>query len=198
MRENEQATQAYGVNVTRAKLLAFAISGFLAAVGGCLLVHLLTGYGPDTYSPYQSVVVFIAAVVGGVGSLLGGLLGALFLKGGQYFLPGAQWQGLVSAVGVLLVLMVLPGGLSDVVYRLRDAGLRWIAQRRGIAVPSLVGGTQAEAGEIASDEPLLAESDARLHAEIVERVATSVATGAEAARDSASQGTPAQKPGGVR
>jgi branched-chain amino acid transport system permease protein len=198
MRENEQAAQAYGVNVTRSKLLAFAISGFLAAVSGCLLVHLLTGYGPDTYSPYQSVVVFIAAVVGGVGSLLGGLLGALFLKGGQYFLPGAQWQGLVSAVGVLLVLMVLPGGLSDVVYRLRDAGLRWIARRRGIAVPSLVGSRQAEAGEITSDEPLLAESDARLHAEIVERVATSVATGAEPTRDSASQATPVPKPGGVR
>ena len=41
LRENERGAQAYGINILRAKLTAFAISGFLAAVGGCLLVHLL-------------------------------------------------------------------------------------------------------------------------------------------------------------
>ena len=89
LRENERGAQAFGVNVLRAKLTAFAISGFLAAVGGCLLVHLLGGYSPDTYAPDQSFVVFIAAVVGGLGSLLGAALGALYLKGAQWLLPGA-------------------------------------------------------------------------------------------------------------
>jgi branched-chain amino acid transport system permease protein len=193
MRENEVASQAYGVNVTRAKLLAFAMSGFLAAVSGCLLVHLLTGYGPDTYSPYQSVVVFIAAVVGGVGSLLGGLLGALFLKGGEWFLPSAQWQGLVSAVGVLLVLMIIPGGLSDVVYRVRDAALRWIAERKGIAVPSLAGSRDAGPGEVGADESPLAAPDSMPQAEILERVVSGTAP----TRSSPPPAIPARKPGGL-
>lgn len=138
LRENERAAQAFGVNVLRAKLTAFAISGFLAALGGCLLAELLGGYGPGTYAPDQSFVVFTAAVVGGLGSLLGAGLGSLYLNGAQWFLPGPQWQTLASAAGVLLVLMIIPGGIGDVVYRVRDMGLRWVAQRRGLIVPSLV------------------------------------------------------------
>jgi branched-chain amino acid transport system permease protein len=138
LRENERGAQAFGVNILRAKLTAFAISGFLAAVGGCLLVELLGGFSLDTYAPDQSFVVFTAAVVGGLGSLLGAGLGSLYLEGAQWWLPGPQWQGLASALGVLLVLMIIPGGIGDVVYRVRDAALRWVAQRRGLIVPSLL------------------------------------------------------------
>jgi branched-chain amino acid transport system permease protein len=138
LRENERGAQAFGINILRAKLTAFAISGFLAAVGGCLLVQLLGGFSPDTYAPDQSFVIFTAAVVGGLGSLLGAGLGSLYLKGAQWWLPGAQWQTLASAVGVLLVLMIIPGGIGDLVYRGRDAALRWVAHRRGLIVPSLV------------------------------------------------------------
>lgn len=138
LRENERGVQVFGVDVLRAKLTAFAISGFLAAVGGCLLVHLLGGFGPSTYAPDQSFVVFMAAVVGGVGSLPGAVLGSLFLNGSQWLLPGARWQTLASALGVLLVLMVVPGGLGDLVFRVRDAALRLVARRRGIIVPSLL------------------------------------------------------------
>jgi branched-chain amino acid transport system permease protein len=158
LRENERAAQAFGINVLRAKLTSFAISGFLAAVGGCLLVQLLGGFSPDTYAPDQSFVIFTAAVVGGLGSLLGAGLGSLYLKGAQWWLPGAQWQTLASAVGVLLVLMIIPGGIGDLVYRGRDAALRWVAHRRGLIVPSLVAdmrvpdvdrGTSDDAGDTA-------------------------------------------------
>lgn len=138
LRENERAAQAFGVNILRAKLTAFAISGFLAALGGCLLVELLGGFSPNTYAPEQGFVIFTAAVVGGLGSLVGAGLGSLYLEGAQWWLPGPQWQTLASAVGVLLVLMIIPGGIGDVVYRIRDAGLRWLANRRGLIVPSLV------------------------------------------------------------
>lgn len=138
LRENERGAQAFGVNILRAKLTAFAISGFLAAVGGCLLVELLGGFSPDSYTPDQSFTVFTAAVVGGLGSFLGAGIGSLYLEGAQWFLPGPQWQTLASSFGVLLVLMVIPGGIGDVAYRVRDAALRWVAQRRGLIVPSLV------------------------------------------------------------
>jgi branched-chain amino acid transport system permease protein len=138
LRENERAAQAFGINVARAKLTAFALSGFVAGVGGCLYMFLLQAFDPTVLGPDQSVLVFTTAVVGGIGSLLGAALGAIYLEGGQWFLPGADWQALASAIGVLLVLMIVPGGLSDVAYRVRDAGLRWVATRRGLVVPSLL------------------------------------------------------------
>jgi branched-chain amino acid transport system permease protein len=166
LRENERGAQAFGINILRAKLTAFAISGFLAAVGGCLLVELLGGFSPDTYAPDQSFVVFTAAVVGGLGSLLGAGLGSLYLNGAQWWLPGAQWQTLASAVGVLLVLMIIPGGIGDLAYRARDAVLRLVAQRRGLIVPSLVadtrqpGGVSATSGGAGDGRPAISGTDA--------------------------------------
>ena len=69
--------------------------------------------------------------------LAGGVLGALFLRGAQWFLP-TEWQALAAPVGVLLVLLVLPSGLGGLWFRVRDAALRWVAERRGLLVPSLV------------------------------------------------------------
>jgi branched-chain amino acid transport system permease protein len=147
LRENERGIQSFGVNVIRAKLTAFGLSGFIAGVGGCLLVHLLQAFSPSVFGPGQSFLVFITAVVGGVGSLCGAALGAIYLQGGQWFLPGAQWQALASAAGVLLVLMVLPAGLSDIVFRLRDSWLRSVATRRSIVVPSLLADVATSSGE---------------------------------------------------
>jgi branched-chain amino acid transport system permease protein len=146
-RENERAAQAYGVNVTRAKLTAFGLSGSLAAVGGCLFVHVQQAYTPTLFAPAESVNVFTSAVVGGLGSLAGAVLAALFLQGGQWFLPPA-WRLLPSAAGVLIVLMLMPGGLAGLVYRVRDLWLRSVARRRAIVVPSLVADVKTD------DEPV--------------------------------------------
>ena len=154
-RDNERGAAAYSISVVRAKLSAFAISGFLAAVAGCLLVHVNGGYTEKPFVVSESLGVFTGAVVGGLGSLPGAVLGALFLNGGQWFLP-EEWRLLPSALGVLAVLMVLPGGLGGLLYRARDGWLRSQAKARGIVVPSLVadaGGEDApEAIKVAMPE----------------------------------------------
>lgn len=137
VRDNERAVAAYAVPVLRAKLSGFALSGFLAAVAGCLLVHINQAYTERPFVAAESLGVFTAAVVGGLGSLLGAVLGALYLNGGTWFLPD-RWRLLPSAVGVLAVLMAFPGGLGNLVFRLRDGWLRRLAGRRGITVASLV------------------------------------------------------------
>ena len=140
VRDNERGAAAYAVPVVRAKLTGFALSGFLAAVAGCLLVHINQGYSEGPFVVTESIGVFTAAVVGGLGSLAGAVLGAVYLQGGTWFLPD-RWRLLPSAVGVLAVLLVAPGGLGNLLYRLRDAGLRRLAKRRGITVASLVADT---------------------------------------------------------
>ncbi|HET8931404.1 MAG TPA: ABC transporter permease [Acidimicrobiales bacterium] len=152
VRGNESAAQAYGVRLLWAKLTAFAVSGFLAGVAGCLLTMISQQYTEGPFTATESIGVFTAAVVGGVGSLTGAVIGAIFAKGGTWFLP-ANWQLLPSAIGVLGVLLALPGGLADVVFRLRDTGGAWLADRRGIAVPSLRGQRND------TDEPDLVDLD---------------------------------------
>ena len=108
--------------------MAFALSGFLAAVAGCLLVHINQAYTENRSPPTESIGIFTAAVVGGLGSLTGAVLGALYLNGGTWFLTD-KWRLLPSAIGVLVVLMVFPGGLGNLLYR----GAR---RRSSVAGPS--------------------------------------------------------------
>ena len=137
LRENERATQAFGVSAVRAKLTAFAISGFIAAVAGAVFVHHQQAYDEASFDPGLSIIMFTAAVIGGLGSLTGGVLGAIYLEGGFFLLPG-NWRFFSSSVGVLFVLLVIPGGLGSVVYRIRDLWLRWVADRNEILVPSMI------------------------------------------------------------
>ena len=137
LRDNEAAAQAYGVDVVRAKLTAFAVSGFTAAAAGGLFVHHQQAFGSTPYAPAQNLSVFAMAVVGGITSLPGALLGALYVLGSQWFLP-LQWQFLASGVGILLVLMLLPSGLGGLLFTVRDHALRWLAARKSLVVPSLV------------------------------------------------------------
>ena len=75
------AAQSYGISAVRAKLTAFAISGALAAFAGCLFVHHQQAFGEGPYEPGQNLAVFTMVVIGGVGSVPGALLGALYLRG---------------------------------------------------------------------------------------------------------------------
>ena len=64
--------------------------------------------------------MFTAAVVGGLGSLFGGVLGAVFLRGSEWFITSPEWRLLSSALGVLVVLLIIPGGLASLVIKIRD------------------------------------------------------------------------------
>jgi len=128
IRDNENATESFGVSTTRAKLTAFAVSGFLAATAGSLLVHHQQAFVIAGYDAQSSIGVFTAAVIGGMGSVLGSFLGAAFWFGTFFWLKGT-WRVFASGIGVLIVLMIAPSGLAGLWYDLRDLTLRWIAGR---------------------------------------------------------------------
>jgi branched-chain amino acid transport system permease protein len=142
-RENERGVQAFGVNVTRAKLVAFAASGFLAAVAGVLIVHQQAALYPDQADPQSSIAVFVMVVIGGLGSMTGVFAGAIYLEGLAWFKGAvphnlqAVFQIMGSGAGLVVILMFLPDGVGSLVYRGRDRLLRELADRRNIVVPSL-------------------------------------------------------------
>ena len=129
LRDNESAVESYGVSPVRAKLTAFAISGFLAAFSGSIFVHHQQALVVD--DAQSNLLAFSAGVIGGLGSPLGAFLGSLYFNGTFFWLRGS-WRLLASGIGLLGILLVAPGGLTGLWYDLRDLTLRWFGARRGI------------------------------------------------------------------
>jgi branched-chain amino acid transport system permease protein len=139
-RDNPRAAQAYGVGLVRAKLAAFAMSGFLAAVAGALFAYQQGAVDAGAFPVTQSLAVFAMVVVGGLSRPMGAVLGAVYLVGLER-VPGLRdvelVQLLTTGIGLVVLLLLLPGGLTAAVLNARDAFLRKVAERRGIDVPSL-------------------------------------------------------------
>jgi len=151
-RDNELAAQSLGVNLLRTRLAAFGISGFIAAAAGGLLAFAQHGVQPLSYLPDVSVAVFLMAVIGGMGSIAGPLVGAVYV-GVLLVQPLPILQFFGTGLGVLLLLMVAPGGLSQLYFAARDAFLRRVALRYRVNVPSLLGDRGTEVGAPAPIRP---------------------------------------------
>ena len=123
IRDSEISAQSMGIHLARYKTLSFMISAALAGVGGALYAHKLQFISPDQFNILQSVDLLLLVVIGGLGSIHGAFLGAIFLitmpqliSLGKDFLPAiiGQAPGLQGVVyGVVLIGFVMfePMGL---------------------------------------------------------------------------------------
>jgi branched-chain amino acid transport system permease protein len=144
-RDNDRAAESFGIGVLRARLEMFAVSGFIAAAAGALFAFLEHGVRIGSYGAEQSEQMLLVLVLGGTGAVIGPLLGATFMAiSGSVNTVGAA---LGPSAAVLLLLYVAPGGMTQVVFAVRDVFLRRVAQRYRIEVPSLVGVRGRESGE---------------------------------------------------
>jgi branched-chain amino acid transport system permease protein len=143
-RDNSRAAQSFGVSVVGARLWAFVMSGFIAALAGGLFIFQQNGLSRTFFDPDKSIVVFTLVVVGGLGSMSGALLGAAYYTTVTYLVHSPLGALFVQGIGLLVILLVLPGGFGGALYDTRDAILRWIAKRRGILVASLVADRRTE------------------------------------------------------
>ena len=159
--ENRQAAQSFAIDTTRTHLVAFAVSGAIAGLAGGLFVIQQGAYAAGTFGAEQGLQFFTMVVIGGLGSLPGAVLGAVYVYGSQYLLPPG-WSLLATGGGIVALLMFFPGGLGDLVYRGRDALLRLIAARRGMVVPSLLADRRVETTAEVMPVPLalMREADA--------------------------------------
>jgi branched-chain amino acid transport system permease protein len=136
LRDNERGAQAYALDATRLRLVAFAMSGAIAAIAGCLIVQHQQAYDPNLFNPFANLSVFTMVIVGGVASPAGAVLGALYFLGTQWFLP-TEWQGLASGLGVLLILLIIPDGFGGLLYRLRDRWLARVGRKHEVSTPDV-------------------------------------------------------------
>lgn len=145
-RDNVRAAAAAGVPTTGVRLTGFVLSGVLAGIAGGLFVVQIRGAGAGSFNPNLSIEVFSAAVIGGMASIGGALSGVFLLRWLEQVLSG-EARLLVTGAGLLFILMILPGGIAQVIFRVRDRLLRRVAERRGLLVPSLVEDRRAEIAE---------------------------------------------------
>ncbi len=123
IRDSEISAQSMGIHLARYKTLSFMISAALAGVGGALYAHKLQFISPDQFNILQSVDLLLLVVIGGLGSIHGAFLGAIFLitmpqliSLGKDFLPAIigqapGLQGLVYGLVLIAFVMFEPMGL---------------------------------------------------------------------------------------
>jgi branched-chain amino acid transport system permease protein len=109
-REDPAAARAIGINITRERLLAFALSGGIAGLGGGLLVHQLGSITTDQVYLDLTFLTLAMLVVGGSRSLLGATVGAIGISLIDSFLTNA-----VNTVHVIFFNLTLPSGAADVI-----------------------------------------------------------------------------------
>lgn len=123
IRDSEVSAQSMGIHVARYKTYAFAISAFMTGLAGALFAHYVRYLAPDSFDVLLSVQFVTIVFVGGLGSLHGAILGAMFVRllpqiiaivrddlpFGIGRMPGLE----PSLFGLVLVLVILfePGGI---------------------------------------------------------------------------------------
>jgi ABC-type branched-subunit amino acid transport system ATPase component/ABC-type branched-subunit amino acid transport system permease subunit len=120
IRENEMAAGTSGVDTTYYKIMAFSLSAGYAGFGGWLFAHSCSHYiSPDTFSFEQSVMMLVMAVLGGNGSAIGSIVGAILLT----LLPEVlrflkDSYMMVYAAGIVLIMIFMPSGIAGLVKNL--------------------------------------------------------------------------------
>jgi branched-chain amino acid transport system permease protein len=120
IRDNDIAAEVIGVNLTRYKLLSFAISSFYTGIQGALYGFFLGYLEPNMFTFMESITLFIAVIIGGVASIEGSIMGAAFvILVPQVFSNLREMVPVVFGVTILVVLIFEPLGLNG----------RWLKMR---------------------------------------------------------------------
>lgn len=130
VRDRDVAAQIMGINLFRYKVLAFAISSFFVGIAGALLAHFTMIVSPELYSTDVSIEYLAMILVGGLGSVFGSILGAVFITLLPVFLdniadimnsiiPGFNsviqaFRQFVFGLVIIIFLIFEPGGLVHV------------------------------------------------------------------------------------
>lgn len=127
IRDAPVAAAAMGVAVRRHQVAAFAVSSAIAGFGGAVLGTVITHVGPFDFGLQWSIILILAVIVGGSGSIAGAVLGAAFVV----LVPAALSRtaglsDLVFGIALIAVFVVAPGGIQAMASNITA----WLRTRR--------------------------------------------------------------------
>ena len=142
VRSNERAAAAAGIRVAPAKLFAFALSAFIAGLGGGLLGYLQGTVSAPTFATFTSLTLLAIAYVAGIGRVAGAVIAGLLMSANGLFvnflnehLSIGQYQTIVAGVALALTAIKNPDGVaSELASATRGPG-RWLGAVRDRVVP---------------------------------------------------------------
>jgi branched-chain amino acid transport system permease protein len=113
IRDNDIAAEVAGVNLTRYKLLSFAVSSFYTGVQGGLYGLFLGYLEPNMFTFMESITIFVAVIIGGLASIEGSIMGAAFvILVPQLFSEFREMVPVVFGATIVVVLIFEPLGLN--------------------------------------------------------------------------------------
>lgn len=113
-RDNERRARSLGFPVYRVRLTAFVVSGALAGLAGYFAAAQYGFVAPQMLGWHLSATILVMAVLGGLATVAGPLLGAFVLMGLEEVLKGAtqHWK-LVEGLVIMVLVLAVPGGVRD-------------------------------------------------------------------------------------
>lgn len=119
VRDDELAAAAIGIRPAYEKTVSFAISAAIAGLAGALLSSFVGYISPDFFTIDQSILALTMAIMGGVFSVWGGLVGAsVLLVVAEYMRGFAQYQLITYGIAIILVVTIIPTGILGGIERL--------------------------------------------------------------------------------
>lgn len=138
IREDNEAAELIGINVTTYKIRAFVLSAVYCGIAGVLYAMMIKYVSPDTFTNNTSSVILWTAIVGGFGTVIGPVIGGIVMQ----VLPEAlrfldNWRLVVYGVILLIVILRFPGGIFPYLQRFtKRIGKKPSSKRAGNAQSS--------------------------------------------------------------
>ncbi len=129
VRDNEATAAAHGLPPYAVKIVALGLSGFIAGLGGAVWAMGTERWNFNSFDPNLSLVVLGIAIVGGLGSLYGPIVGSFLVFGAPFLISyfnSVSWRAFFSGALLLNVMLYVPGGITQVVERTRSWLLGWL------------------------------------------------------------------------
>jgi branched-chain amino acid transport system permease protein len=115
MRDSPLAASSMGIDVSRMKVLAFAVSAAMAALGGVLYAPIINFISVEHFTLWLSITFISMIVVGGLGSITGSFLGAAFVVLVPELLRGfGAYHQIIYGLAMVLVFVFWPKGLAGI------------------------------------------------------------------------------------
>lgn len=112
IREDEIASESVGTNITKYKMIGFVMASAFGGIGGAVYAFQIGYLGPNAFGFIKSVDIFVIVVLGGMGSISGGIIAAVFLTFlPEYLRSFSEYRQLAYSVLLILTMLYRPQGL---------------------------------------------------------------------------------------
>jgi branched-chain amino acid transport system permease protein len=136
IRSNERAASAIGIDVARGKMLVFALSSFIAGIGGCLIAYRFGNVSDVSFGTVASLTALAVAYLGGITSVSGAVTAGIVASSGLAFFATnkiigslGRWEALIGGVLLIVTAVQNPEGIAGA-FRINAAKSRRKSEQR--------------------------------------------------------------------